>query len=125
MPTVPELITVWRRSQDLVGRLRKLFVIGCPKSGTTWIQNQLAGHPEIVIHGEGRFAWRMFPAISKGFQAFNADQSQFVPDPAKHLGDVDLLMCMRQLVAMQLFLYIERSSVTRKDMGRVRVVGAR
>lgn len=68
MPTIPELVSVWRRSQDAVMRLRTFFIVGCPKSGTTWLMNALAGHPEVVVHGEGRFAWRMFPAIAKGFQ---------------------------------------------------------
>lgn len=123
MATIPELIPAWRRSQDVVGRLGKLFIVGCPKSGTTWVQNQLAGHPEMVVHGEGRFAWRLFPALAKGFQAFNADQAQFVPDPVTHLRDVDLLMCARQLVDMQLFRYIERAGQQGKDVSRLRFVG--
>jgi hypothetical protein len=28
--------------------LRKLFLVGCPRSGTTWLQIVLASHPEIV-----------------------------------------------------------------------------
>jgi Sulfotransferase family len=123
MPTISDLIPVWRRSQDVVCGMRALFIVGCPKSGTTWIQNHLSGHPEVVVDGEGRFAWRMFPAIAKGVQAFNADQAKFVPNEVTHLRDVDLLMSMRQLIDMQLFRYLERAQRAGKDVSKVRVIG--
>jgi hypothetical protein len=31
------------------------FVIGMPKSGTTWLQLLLDAHPEIQCHGESQF----------------------------------------------------------------------
>ena len=32
------------------------FVIGTPKSGTTWLQKILDGHPDVVCHGEDDFS---------------------------------------------------------------------
>lgn len=34
------------------------FVVGVPKSGTTWLRRLLDSHPEVLCHGEGRFFGR-------------------------------------------------------------------
>ena len=34
------------------------FVVGAPKSGTTWLRRMLDLHPEVLCHGEGRFFGR-------------------------------------------------------------------
>ena len=36
----------------LLGGRRLFLIVGCPKSGTTWIQNVVNGHPDIVCAGE-------------------------------------------------------------------------
>lgn len=43
-----------RTTKSLV-RPRYVFVGGAPKSGTTWVENILNNHPEIMCHGEGNF----------------------------------------------------------------------
>jgi hypothetical protein len=44
------------------GNLREdipmFFVVGVPKSGTTWLRRMLDLHPEVLCHGEGRFFGR-------------------------------------------------------------------
>lgn len=35
--------------------LRTFFLVGAPKSGTSWLMNLLNTHPEILCRGEGRF----------------------------------------------------------------------
>lgn len=39
-------------------RLSIFFVVGVPKSGTTWLRRMLDSHPEVLCHGEGRFFGR-------------------------------------------------------------------
>ncbi|MEJ7841870.1 MAG: sulfotransferase [Rubrobacter sp.] len=34
------------------------FMVGAPKSGTTWLRRMLDQHPEVLCHGEGRFFGR-------------------------------------------------------------------
>jgi hypothetical protein len=34
------------------------FVVGAPKSGTTWLRRMLDRHPQVLCHGEGRFFGR-------------------------------------------------------------------
>lgn len=59
---------LWRRGQvalsaeDLAGlrdasreEMPIFFVVGFPKSGTTWLMETLDAHPEILCRGEGRF----------------------------------------------------------------------
>ena len=31
------------------------FVLGVPKSGTTWVQKALDSHPQLLCRGEGKF----------------------------------------------------------------------
>lgn len=54
----------------------KAFIVGCAKSGTTWVQALLNAHPRAVCSGEGAFAWRLVPALSQALGAFNAHQRE-------------------------------------------------
>jgi hypothetical protein len=40
----------------------RIFVVGCPRSGTTLLQSRLGEHPEIVTCFETHFFWRLEPA---------------------------------------------------------------
>jgi len=40
------------------GDIPIFFVVGRPKSGTTWLRRMLDQHPEVLCHGEGRFFGR-------------------------------------------------------------------
>jgi hypothetical protein len=58
-----------------VSRLRDkqvFFIGGAPKSGTTWLQLLLNAHPEISCGGEGHYADRLFPILSKALRAHNS-----------------------------------------------------
>jgi len=47
-------------------RQRELFfVVGAIKSGTTWVQKLLAGHPEICCNGESHLGHYFAPALAK------------------------------------------------------------
>jgi hypothetical protein len=47
------------------------FVVGCQKSGTTWAQNLLDGHPEVRCHGEAYFAPILLPLLGQFAKAYN------------------------------------------------------
>src|SRR5438445_6548398 len=82
--------------------------------------NLLYGHPQMVVMGEGRFTWRMVPYLQQAFKAFNDDQGKHVGKDVTMLRDVDLLMCARFLIDIQLCRYIETSG---KAPPSVAVVG--
>jgi hypothetical protein len=117
---VDQLRLAWRHAQDYIASRKKVFVVGCAKSGTTWLQNILNGHPRMALNGEGRFTWRMFPFIAQAFKAFNTDQAKFVGKEVTLLRDVDLVMCARMLFDIQLFRYAEISG---KALGAIQVIG--
>ncbi|MBW1699727.1 MAG: sulfotransferase [Deltaproteobacteria bacterium] len=51
------------------------FIVGCPKSGTTWFQNIINGHPEILCAGESNINMiRRF--LSQACDLYNADVSK-------------------------------------------------
>ncbi len=118
--SVDQLRGAWRHAQDYIASRKKVFVVGCAKSGTTWLQNLINGHPRMAMNGEGRFTWRMFPFIAQAFKAFNTDQAKFIGKEVTLLRDVDLVMCARMLFDIQLFRYAE---VSGKSLGAIQVIG--
>ncbi len=47
------------------------FVMGTIRSGTTWLQLVLDGHPEIACRGEGHFADFLAPALARAMNRYN------------------------------------------------------
>jgi hypothetical protein len=47
------------------------FVCGAVKSGTTWLQLMLDAHPEVSCGGEGHFADRLDPLLTKAWADYN------------------------------------------------------
>lgn len=59
---------------DAVARVRSkqvFFIGGAPKSGTTWLQLLLNAHAGISCHGEGHFANRLLPTLTKAMKVYN------------------------------------------------------
>lgn len=108
----------WREGHDYVGGLDKVFLIGCPKSGTTWLARLLNAHPEVVIQGEGCFTWQLVPILAQAFRVFNEHQKHM--EPIVHLRDIDLLLVARTIIDSQLNRYVTESG---RDPASVRVVG--
>jgi hypothetical protein len=49
------------------GRCRKLFVVGCPRSGTTWVQRLLEAHPSVVSAPESHIYSDLYePIVARG-----------------------------------------------------------
>lgn len=53
---------------------RHFFIVGCQKSGTTWVQKLLDGHPQLRCHGEAYFAAVFGPLLKQVQQAHNGKQ---------------------------------------------------
>jgi len=51
------------------------FIVGCEKSGTTWVQHLLNGHPEICCRGESRFGPIYMPLLAQTINNYNQQQS--------------------------------------------------
>ncbi len=69
----PTPATRLHRIADALSRTN-FFVVGCQKSGTTWVQRLLNGHPQACCHGESRFASTLIPSISQSLKTYNDAQ---------------------------------------------------
>ncbi len=116
---IDALLAGQREAQDRLASLDQLFVIGCGKSGTTWLRNLLHGHPQISIFGEGSFAWRLLPILGQAFSVFNEHQSHGQP-ACTHLAEDDLFLTARGIIDGIFTRYIHESG---KPMGELRMVG--
>lgn len=85
----------WLGVIHTVAQYQKLFITGCPKSGTTWLANSLNGHPHVVAAGEGRFAWRLFPLLQQAGSMFNTDQKNNGGSDQGLIYDAELHLVMR------------------------------
>ncbi len=109
-PTTPDAL-------QLARSLSKAFVIGCAKSGTTWVQNLLAGHPQVAASGEGAFAWRLAPLLSAAIRQFNEHQrSTGQPDTAR-IDDDERLALLRHAIELRWATYVRASAPWRDGRG--------
>ncbi len=70
----PALHPPWERMHArLKAVLRKdlFFVVGCQKSGTTWLKHLLHAHPQIICRGEGRFQSVLLPLLQNTLGTYN------------------------------------------------------
>lgn len=63
-----------RRQADNVLAMEHFFIVGCQKSGTTWLQGLLNGHPDIVCSGEARFATLLLQQLAQAARTYNEGQ---------------------------------------------------
>ena len=64
-----------RRLQSLDRFLNRelFFVVGLPRSGTTWVQHLLNAHDNILCRGEAHFLDILLPQIQQCFQHYNKE----------------------------------------------------
>jgi LPS sulfotransferase NodH len=78
-----------------------LFIAGCPRSGTTWLQRLLAAHPQIQTGQESR----LFEYIGSQFQHWRQDMASAKPS---NRGGTGLACYMRE----EEFLAIQKKYVS-------------
>ncbi|MHC4208311.1 MAG: sulfotransferase [Planctomycetota bacterium] len=97
-----------------IGRRDVFFVIGCQKSGTTWVQRLLDHHPSLCCGGEGHFSDVAGPLLEHAIAVYNEqDRTNLVLEPTA------LLALVRSLTDGILGRYLARSD----DPGAVAAVG--
>ncbi|MEL6330942.1 MAG: sulfotransferase [Planctomycetota bacterium] len=74
-PNLSERVPDWFReavlASEAIAARQPFFVVGCQKSGTTWIQLLLDAHPQAACGGEGHFTDILAPAFHHAFRAYN------------------------------------------------------
>lgn len=61
---------------ELLAKRPLFFIVGVPRSGTTWLQQCLDNHPEICCLGESHFTDILFRNLQKCFQSYNRSVRQ-------------------------------------------------
>ena len=117
--TIESQLPQWLGIIQTAARFEKLFITGCPKSGTTWLSTTLNGHPQIVAAGEGRFAWRLFPLIQQAGGIFNTDQKNNGGSEQAYIYDAELQLVMRSFSEGIFLRYLAASG---KPMNEVKVL---
>ncbi|MDA8637669.1 sulfotransferase [Rhodospirillales bacterium] len=60
-----------RNVEDILSR-QLFFIAATEKSGTTWMQLMLDGHPEIVCRGEGQFVSKLAGSLGGGLKEYSS-----------------------------------------------------
>lgn len=104
-------------------RLPKAFILGCAKSGTTWAQNLLSGHPQAAVAGEGAFAWRLAPLLLQAVKVFNEGQSGSGQPEIARIDEAESLELLRTALDLRWGRYVRESGAWRDgEPSRLRVV---
>lgn len=56
-----------------VNQRQLFFIVGCQKTGTTWLQKLLDAHPQALCKGEGRFTAVLLPLLKQAAEQHNAN----------------------------------------------------
>jgi len=92
------------------------FIVGCQKTGTTWLQKLLDAHPQALCKGEARFTAVLLPLLKQVAEQHNQNHK------AKGDGDYqrdDLQDLFRAAVALLMARWLEGSD----DPDAIRCIG--
>jgi len=132
METINDLSMVeafrnWQHQSRLLESIQIAFLLGPPKTGTSWVTTILHSHPNAIARGEGHFPTRLIPALKAAME--NYGQAQIGMDRIKkHKGPApwtipdsnDMVMLARQMCDRMFLHYI--GSVTPGTKERIVVV---
>ena len=84
------------------------FIVGCQKSGTTWLSKLLDGHPDIRSHGEANFGSLLLPILQQVLKAYNEQQK--AGDEGRFKDD-DLVTLFRTAVGLRYLEWVGDANV--------------
>lgn len=99
-----------REFQVFLGR-ELFFVVGLPKSGTTWVQHLLNAHTDVACYGESHFFDILLPQIKQCFQHYNKEiiqQGGIVAHLKEYGGHVDSLQYKLEEIHLILLFCMQR-----------------
>lgn len=102
----------WQEQSRLLERLQIGFILGPPKTGTSWVTSTLHAHPNAIARGEGHLPTRLIPALRQAVAGYAQAQtgtkrdSEKPPAPWLTPDDADALLLARQACDRMLMRYI-------------------
>lgn len=106
-PSTPSTPSTLQRIEQLLSK-QVFFIVGCQKSGTTWVQRLLDGHRDIRCHGEGYFGPVLMPLLQQAIQAYNQRQKA---GEEGLFTDSDLRELLRTAVGLSFVRWVGDSDV--------------
>jgi hypothetical protein len=97
-----------------VARRDVVFVIGCQKSGTTWVQRLLDGHPNVCCRGEGHFSDVIGPMLEQATKLYNEQEKTVCA-----LNETDLFSIVRLVSDQVLGKYLDECA----DREAIQIIG--
>jgi len=101
---IPDWYADARRAMDEVAQLDVFFVLGCQKSGTTWVQMLLNAHPNLCCSGEGHFGDVLAPVMQNAVNQHNNVKKVQWP-----FNQNDLYRLCRFMMDRTFYAYLERT----------------
>jgi hypothetical protein len=112
-----EIEAVVRRLSDLP----VFFVAGLPRSGTTWLQQMLNAHPELLCLGESHFMNDMVPGLYNVLWKFTKARQN--PEKTWAPGVVGPQPDHMLPIFRTAFAALAAANLGDKDLGRLRAIG--
>lgn len=107
MSSAPLWYRDWLARAEALDAVQVFFIVGCQKSGTTWVQKLLDAHPHVVCRGEAHLADTLLKLLQQAFAAYNQSQLQRRRSAQPFLlQDSDLKGSLRLLFAQLLQRYL-------------------
>jgi tetratricopeptide (TPR) repeat protein len=69
----PQIAKTSLDPESLTNRLKPIFIVGMPRSGTTLVEQIISSHAQVTGAGELSFAHQFGASIARGLSAVNAD----------------------------------------------------
>lgn len=90
------------KTEELLELRRRpmFFIVGCQRSGNTWLEHLLNGHPQICCLGETLFVPRLLPTLDAALHHYNKQQTaghrnRFEGSDLEYLFTTMVLLLMR------------------------------
>jgi len=110
-----------QRHFDQVPATTRFFVLGCQKSGTTWVQRLLDAHPNVRCGGEGHLADLLLPLLKQAVDAYNQRQEKRRSSGLSvQLSDTDFFHLARSACDLCFAQYLREAGT---QAGAIRAVG--
>ena len=104
-PRNPQAFRHWQQQSRRLDAMQIVFIVGPRRSGTTWLQRSLAGHPRIATGGECGLCHFMLPGLQAAFRRHN-DHHRVHSTPPTVYPDADFRMILRQIYDRLLLRYV-------------------
>lgn len=96
--------------------MEKFFIVGCPRSGTTMVQQALNRHSQVAIPPETKYFFSFFGhprrCQARHVERLNADLGIRLPTPARRVRSAEDGRAFYELMARQYLRRLEKKGVT-------------